>query len=129
MQSMKVVTMSEATYKVIAERSLAVYGCYVAGCDYICVKDDSLLDTQILLIDECGEKHWEDYRNFLPNLTPYKVEVTLHYQLDLMGDQRYYSYLTVWYRELPIEQLIEREIKQATRRCHHEVKVVNVREC
>ena len=116
------------TYTYHGEKYHAVFGRYVIGNDYLCVKDYSLLDTQILLIDEKGELHWEDYRNFQCTLTPIKVEITVRYYLDLCEDIRDYSYYLVWYKERSYEELKEEVIKDIQKRVHHEVEVIRVEE-
>ena len=116
------------TYTYCGEKHHAVFGRYVIGTDYICVKDDSLLDTQILLIDEKGELHWEDYHNFQCRETPVKVELTVRYHLDLCGDNRDYKYETVWYKERSYEELTQEVIKDLRQRVHHQVEVINIRE-
>ena len=116
------------TYTYHSEKYHAVFGRYVIGNDYLCVKDHSLLDTQILLIDEKGELHWEDYRNFQCTLTPIKVAITVRYYLDLCGDIRDYCYDLVWYKERSVEELKEEVIKDLQKRVHHEVEVISVEE-
>lgn len=116
------------TYTYHGEKYHAVFGGYVIGNDYLCVKDHSLLDTQILLIDEKGELHWEDYRNFQCTQTPIKVKITVRYYLDLCGDVRDYSYDLVWYKERSYDELKEEVIKDLQKRVHHEVEVIRIEE-
>ena len=106
----------QTTYTYIGEKHHGLFGQYVIGNDYICIKDDSLLDTQILLIDERGELHWEDYHNFQCNLTPIKVEITVRYHLDLCEDIRDYNYAIVWYKERTEEELKKEVIKDLRHR-------------
>ena len=114
------------TYTFIGEKLHSIFGRYDIGTDYICVKDDSLLDTQILLIDKNGEMHWEDYRNFQCNQTPVKVEITVRYHIDLCGDYRDYSYFLVWYKERTHDELKEEIIKDLTRRVSYEIEVLSI---
>lgn len=116
------------TYTYHGEKYHAIHGRYVIGNDYLCVKDHSLLDTQILLIDEKGELHWEDYHNFQCTLTPIKVKITVRYHLDLCGDVRDYSYCLVWYKERSYEELKAEVIKDLQKRVHHEVEVISIEE-
>ena len=116
------------TYTYCGEKNHAIFGGYVIGNDYICVKDDSLLDTQILLIDEKGELHWEDYHNFQCTQTPIKVNITVRYYLDLCGDIRDYTYFLVWYKERSYDELKEELIKDLQKRVHHEVEVISIEE-
>ena len=116
------------TYTYCGEKNHAIFGRYVIGNDYICVKDHSLLDTQILLIDEKGELHWEDYHNFQCTHSPIKVKITIRYHLDLCGDARDYSYYLVWYKERSYDKLKEEVIKDVQKRVHHEVEVINIEE-
>ena len=116
------------TYTYHGEKSHAVFGRYVIGNDYLCVKDNSLLDTQILLIDENGELHWEDYHNFQCTQTPIKVKITVRYHLDLCGDVRDYIYNLVWYQERSYDELKEEVIKDLQKRVHHEVEVIRIEE-
>lgn len=116
------------TYAYCGEKNHAVFGRYVIGNNYICVKDHSLLDTQILLIDNNGELHWEDYHNFQCTLTPIKVKITIRYHLDLCGDVRDYSYYLVWYKERSYDELKVEVIKDLQKRVHHEVEVISVEE-
>ena len=116
------------TYTYHGEKYHALHGRYVIGNDNLCVKDHSLLDTQILLIDEKGELHWEDYHNFQCTLTPIKVEITVRYYLDLCGDIRDYSYNLVWYKERSYDELKEEVIKDLQKRVHHEVEVIRIKE-
>ena len=118
----------QTTYTYIGEKHHAVFGRYDIGTDYICIKDDSLLDTQILLIDKNGDMHWEDFHNFQCTETPIKVEVTVCYYLDLCGDVRYYNYNLVWYKERDYDLLKAEVIKDLRRRVMHEVEVINIRE-
>ena len=116
------------TYTYCGEKNHAIFGRYDIGNDYICVKDDSLLDTQILLIDNKGELHWEDYHNFQCNQTPIKVNITVRYYLDQHGDNRDYSYYLVWYKERSYDELKEELIKELQKRVHHEVEVISIGE-
>ena len=116
------------TYTYCGEKTHAVFGRYVIGNDYLCVKDHSLLDTQILLIDEKGGIHWEDYHNFQCTLTPFKVKITIRYYLDLCGDVRDYTYDLVWYKERSYDELKEEVIKELQKRVHHEVEVIRIEE-
>ena len=116
------------TYTYIGEAHHSVFGRYDIGSNYICIKDDSLLDTQILLIDKNGNTYWEDYHNFQCVETPIKVEITVCYHLDLCGDVRYYTYQVVWYKERDYEALKESVIQELRRRVNHEVEVVKIRE-
>lgn len=116
------------TYTYCGETTHAVFGGYVIGNDYLCIKDHSLLDTQILLIDEKGEIHWEDYHNFQCTQTPIKVKITVRYHLDLCGDVRDYSYDLVWYKERSYDELKEEVIKDLQKRVHHEVEVISIEE-
>ena len=118
----------QTTYAYIGEKHHSVFGRYDIGCDYICVKDDSLLDTQILLIDNKGDLYWEDYHNFQCRETPVKIEITVRYHLDLCGDIRDYNYMIVWYKERTEEELKKEVIKDLRRRVNHEVEVINIRE-
>ena len=116
------------TYTYYGEKHHAIFGRYVIGNDYICVKDHSLLDTQILLIDEKGELHWEDYHNFQCKDTPFKVKLTVRYYLDLCCDVRDYSYYLVWYKERSYDELKDEVIKDLQKRVHHKVEVIRIEE-
>ena len=116
------------TYAYCGEKNHSVFGRYVIGNDYLCIKDHSLLDTQILLIDDKGDLHWEDYHNFQCNHTPIKVQITVRYYLDLCGDVRDYSYDLVWYKERSFEELKEEVIKDLQKRVHHKVEVICIEE-
>ena len=121
--------MNESTtYTYCGEKHHSVFGRYVIGSDYICVKDHSLLDTQILLIDEKGEIHWEDYHNFQCTLTPIKVKITVRYYLDLCGNVRDYQYDLVWYKERSYDELKDEVIKDLQRRVYHKVEVICIEE-
>lgn len=123
------VMMNESsTYTYCGEAHHSVFGRYVIGSDYICVKDHSLLDTQILLIDEKGELHWEDYHNFQCSESPILVELTVRYHIDLCGDVRDYTYHIVWYKERTVEELKQEVIKDLQKRVKHQVEVINIRE-
>ena len=76
-------TNEQTTYAYTGEKLHAIHGEYVIGNHYLCLKDDSLLDTQILLIDENGVKHWEDCHNFQCSLTPILISAIVEYEIDL----------------------------------------------
>ena len=116
------------TYTYCGEKTHAIFGRYVIGNDYLCIKDHSLLDTQILLIDEKGGVHWEDAHNFQCTLTPIKFKITIRYYLDLCGDIKDYSYYLVWYKERSYDELKEEVIKDLQKRVHHEVEVIGIEE-
>ena len=121
--------MNESTtYTYCGEKHHSVFGRYVIGSDYICVKDHSLLDTQILLIDEKGELYWEDYHNFQCSESTILVELTVRYHLDLCGDVRDYTHHIVWYKERTFEELKQEVIKDLQKRVNHQLEVINIRE-
>lgn len=95
------------TYTYLGEKHHFVYGEYHVGSHYVCVKDHSLLDTQILLIDEAGEKHWEHITNFKCDMSPIKVIAHYEYQLDALGSVLPYYEEMVWYEEKSDEELIQ----------------------
>ena len=95
------------TYAYLGEKHHFVYGEYRIGGHYLCVKDHSLLDTQILLIDETGTKHWEHITNFKCDMSPVKVLVHYEYQLDALGSVLPYWEEMVWYQERSDEELIQ----------------------
>lgn len=112
----------QTTYAYIGEKYHFVYGQYVIGNHYVCVKDHSLLDTQILLIDELGEKHWEHVTNFSCDLSPIKVLVHLEYHLNAYEEPLPFWEHLVWYQEKSEEELI-RMIKSRTK---HQVEVKEI---
>ena len=114
------------TYTYCGEKHHSVFGRYDIGDNYICIKDDSLLDSQILLIDKNGELHWEDFRNFQCNQSPFKVKITVRYHLDLSGNYRDYSYYLVWYKEREFDELKEELIKDLTKRVSYEIEILSI---
>ena len=116
----------ETTYTFVGDGNHAPYGRYCVGSSYKCVKDDSLLDTQLLVIDEDGCMYWEDYSNFLPDLTPYLVNVEYEIILDLHGDIRHYIERMVWYEEKSVDELIQQLNERWQKRVHHTVRVIHV---
>ena len=94
----------QTTYTYNGETNRFVYGRYVTGNHYLCVKDDSLLDTQILLIDEEGNKNWEDVANFTCHMTPYLV--TVDYDIVINESCKIpYHVKMVWYEERGLDEL------------------------
>ena len=118
-------TNEQTTYAYTGEKLHAIHGKYVIGGHYICLKDDSLLDTQILLIDENGEKHWEDFRNFQCSLSPILVSAIVEYEIDLQT-KREYLINKVWYDELDDDKLIKAICDELTRHSTHPVKVLKI---
>ena len=115
----------QTTYAYIGEKLHAIHGEYAIGSHYICLKDDSLLDSQILLIDENGEKHWEDCRNFQCSLTPILIHAIVEYEIDLQT-KRDYVINKVWYEELDDECLVKAICDELTRYSSHPVKVLKI---
>lgn len=113
----------QTTYAYIGEKQHFVYGEYRVGSHYICVKDHSLLDTQILLIDETGTKNWEHITNFKCDMSPIKVLVHYEYHLDACGTVLPYWEEMVWYQERTDEELIQM-IKGRTRTFVEVVEII-----
>lgn len=115
----------QKTYTYVGEKLHSIFGEYVIGRSYICLKDDSLLDSQIFLIDEKGEKHWEDYRNFQCSLTPILISVIVEYEID-MKTKRDYLINKVWYDEWGDEELTKAICEELSRHSSHPVKVLKI---
>ena len=113
------------TYTYHGEKNHAVFGRYVIGNDYLCVKDHSLLDTQILLIDDKGELHWEDYKNFQCNLTPILCQIIVEYEIDLKT-KRDYLFNLVFYDEMTDEDISEEVVKRLSKRSSHPLTVKKI---
>lgn len=114
------------TYHMIPQHDGGMYGNYHHGKSYRCLKDDSLKDTQILLVDEEGQCFWEHCKNFECDYTPYLVYLDVEYELDLLGNNRQYTFIEVWYREISTELLKEKLLKQLASRVKHQVKIIKV---
>ena len=115
----------QTTYAYTGEKLHAIHGRYVIGNHYLCVKDDSLLDSQILLIDENEEKHWEDCHNFQCSLTPILIHAIVEYEIDLQT-KREYLINKVWYDEWDDECLVKSICDELTRHSSHPVKVLKI---
>lgn len=118
--------MNESTtYTYTGEKYHAVFGRYDIGSHYVCLKDHSLLDTQILLVDEEGEQHWEDYHNFQCCYTPILVSLIVEYQIDNKTTHDYWIN-KVWYEELDDDVLKEVVVKELGRYCSHPIRVIKI---
>lgn len=97
--------MSEqTTYAYYGEEIHAINGRYTDGNCYLCIQDDSLLDTQILLIDDDGKWCWEHVCNFRCSMTPYRL--TVYYDIVINDSLRIpYQRELVWYEERSREDL------------------------
>ena len=96
-----------STYTDCGEKNHSIFGRYVIGNDYLCIKDHSLLDTQILLVDDDGESHWEHIYNFECDLTPYLATVDYEYHINHYGDTLPFREQLVWYEEKTFDELEE----------------------
>ena len=95
----------QTTYTFNGEENHFAFGRYVIGNHYLCIKDDSLLDTQILLIDEDGVKNWEHVTNFTCHMSPYLITV----DYDIVINESYkipYQVKMVWYEERGLDELV-----------------------
>ena len=114
-----------ATYTFIGEKCHASFGRYTIGNHYTCLKDHSLLDTQILLIDDEGNQHWEDYHNFQCCYTPILVCIIVEYEIDRQT-KRDYLLNVVWYEELDDEELTRVVINDLGKHSSHPIKVIKI---
>lgn len=118
--------MNEQTsYAFIGETIHATIGRYTIGNHYLCIKDDSLLDTQILLIDDNGELHWEDCHNFQCNLTPILCQIIVEYTIDMHSKQDYLFNL-VFYDEMTDNDISCEVIKRLSKRSTHPLSVKKI---
>lgn len=118
-------TNEQATYTYHGKTGGFTIGRYTIGNDYLCVKDDSLLDTQILLIDDEGKMCWEDYRNFSCSLTPIFVSLILEIEIDRQT-KRDYMIHAVSYEEWSDEKIAEHVLKHQFKRATHPVRVIKL---
>lgn len=115
----------QTTYTFNGETLHATFGRYTIGNRYLCIKDDSLLDTQILLIDDNGELHWEDCKNFQCNLTPILCQIIVEYEIDLMT-KRDYLFNLVFYDEMTDEDISKEVVKRLSKRSSHPLTVKKI---
>ena len=115
----------QTTYTYIGETLHAANGRYTVGNNYLCVKDDSLLDTQILLIDDNGELHWEDCKNFQCHLTPILCQIIVEYELDMMT-KRDYMFNLVFYDEMTDDDISKEVIKRLSKHSSHPLTVKKI---
>ena len=115
----------QTTYTFNGETLHATFGRYTIGNCYLCVKDDSLLDTQILLIDDNGELHWESCHNFQCNLTPILCQIIVEYEIDLMT-KRDYLFNLVFYDEMTDEDISKEVVKRLSKRSSHPLTVKKI---
>ena len=113
------------TYTIIPNPVSSITGKYCQGKSYVCLQDDSLLDTQIRLIDKYGDVCWESVENFTCDYTPYLIHVVVEYELDSLGHTRTYTFRRVWYREIEKEVLFDRLIKELTKRVHYPLTIID----
>ena len=97
----------QTTYAYIGEKRHFINGRYTLNHHYVCLKDHSLLDTQILLVDDDGESHWEHIYNFECDLTPYLATVDYEYHINHYGDTLPFREQLVWYEEKTFDELEE----------------------
>lgn len=118
--------MNESTtYTYTGEKYHALHGRYDLGSHYVCLKDHSLLDSQILLVDKEGEQHWEDYHNFQCCYTPQLVCLIVEYEIDKQT-KRDYLFNVVWYEELGDEELSFSVIKELGKHSSHPIQVIKI---
>lgn len=115
----------QTTYTFIGETLHATIGRYTVGNNYLCVKDDSLLDTQILLIDDNGELHWEDCKNFQCHLTPILCQIIVEYEIDVFT-KRDYMFNLVFYDEMTDDDISKEVIKRLSKRSSHPLTVKKI---
>ena len=115
----------QATYTYHGETLHAAIGRYTIGSNYLCVKDDSLLDTQILLVDDRGELHWESCHNFQCNLTPILCQLIVEYTIDLQTKQDYLFNL-VFYDEMTDDEIACEVVKRLSKRSTHPLSVKKI---
>lgn len=115
----------QTTYTYHGEKIHATIGRYTIGNNYLCVKDDSLLDTQILLVDDKGELHWEDCHNFQCNLTPILCQIIVEYTLDLQTKNDYLFNL-VFYDEMTDDEIKDEVVKRLSKRSTHQLSVKKI---
>ena len=108
----------QTTYTYHGEKIHATFGRYTIGNNYLCVKDDSLLDTQILLVDDNGELHWEDCHNFQCNLSPILCQIIVEYTIDLQTKTDYLFNL-VFYDEMTDDEMASEVVKRLSKRSTH----------
>ena len=116
----------QTTYAFIGEKKHAIFGRYDIGDYYICVKDDSLLDTQILLIDKNGELHWEDCHNFQCSETPVLISAIVEYEIDMSGKKMDYVMNRVWYEERSDKSFEEYLLRELTKRVYFPLRVLKI---
>ena len=97
--------MNEQTsYAFNGEEIRFINGRYTVGNHYLCLKDDSLLDTQILLIDDEGKLSWEHAINFSCCMSPYRIDV--EYEIIYHESFKLSQVVPmVWYEERTLEEL------------------------
>ena len=115
----------QATYTYDGEAIHSTIGRYTIGNNYLCIKDDSLLDTQILLIDDEGNMCWEDCRNFTCSLTPIFVSLILEIEIDTKTKRDYIIH-AVGYDEWSDEKISNHVLKHQFKRTTHQIHVVKL---
>lgn len=118
-------TYEQATYTYHNETDGFAFGRYTVGNDYICIKDDSLLDSQILLIDDEGNMFWENYRRFRCSLTPIFVSLILEIEIDSQIKRDYVVH-AVGYEEWSDEKISKHVLKHQFRRATHPIRVIKL---
>ena len=113
------------TYTYHGEKYHALHGRYVIGNEYLCIKDHSLLDTQILLVDDKGELHWESCHNFQCNLTPILCQIIVEYTIDLQTKTDYLFNL-VFYDEMTDDEIASEVVKRLSKRSTHQLSVKKI---